>query len=169
MGIDPNLTSLEIMGIAIRSEVAAYDIYDRLAKRVRNRALKEKFLFLKDEEEKHRTILEEIYAKRFPEVELVLPPRSLLPKVDIALSESAPVPELLEIAMEWEKLSEEFYADFARRAEDAKGRAVLQHLSKMESSHYYLLKTERDLISQFPDYYDVEEFHLGEEMVHLGP
>ena len=169
MGIDPNLTSLEIMGIAIRSEVAAYDIYDRLAKRVRNRALKEKFLFLKGEEEKHKTILEEIYAKRFPEVELVLPPRSLLPKVDIALSESAPVPELLEIAMEWEKLSEEFYADFARRAEDAKGRAVLQHLSKMESSHYHLLKTERDFISQFPDYYDVEEFHFGQEMVHFGP
>ena len=73
------------------------------------------------------------------------------------------------VAMEWEKLSEEFYADFARRAEDARGRTVLQYLSKMENSHYHLLKTERDLISQFPDYYKIEEFHFGDEMVHLGP
>ena len=169
MVIDPSLTSLEIMGIAIKSEVEAAQVYDRLARRVRNWALKEKILFLKGEEEKHKSILEEMYANSFPEVELALPPRSLLPKVDIALSEDTPVPELLEIAMEWEKLSEEFYADFAKQAEDARGRAVLQHLSKMESSHYHLLKTERDFVSQFPGYYDVEEFHFGEEMVHLGP
>jgi rubrerythrin len=169
MVIDPGLTSLEIMGIAIKSEVVAGQVYDRLAQRIRNRALKEKLLFLKGEEEKHRIMLEEMYAQSFPEVKLALPPRSLLPKVDIALSENTPVPELLEIAMEWEKLSEEFYADFARRAEDARGRAVLQHLSGMESSHYHLLKTELDFIAQFPDYYKVEEFHFGEVMVHLGP
>ena len=169
MVIDPSLTSLEIMGLAIKAEVTAADVYDRLAQRVRNWDLKEKLLFLKGEEEKHRAILEEMYAKSFPEVRLLLPPRSLLPKVDIALNESTPVPELLEIAMEWEKLSEEFYTDFARRAEDARGRGVLQYLSKMESGHYHLLKTERDFITQFPDYYDVEEFHFGEEMVHFGP
>ena len=169
MTIDPNLTSLEIMGIAIKSEIEAGQVYDRLAQSVRNRALNEKLLFLKGEEEKHRAILEEMYAKRFPEVQLLLPPRSLLPKVDIATSEATAVPELLEIAMEWEKLSEEFYADFARRAEDARGRAVLQYLSEMESSHYHLLRTERDFISQFPGYYNVEEFHFGDEMVHLGP
>jgi rubrerythrin len=169
MAIDPTLTSLEIMGIAVKSEVEASQVYDKLAQRVRNQALKDKLLFLKGEEEKHRAILEEMYAKSFPEVELVLPPRSLLPKVDIALSENTPVPELLDIAMEWEKLSEEFYADFTKRAEDAKGKAMLQHLSKMESSHYHLLKAERDFVSQFPDYYNVEEFHFGEGMVHLGP
>jgi len=39
------LTSLEIMGIAIRSEVEASQVYDRLARRVKNWALKEKLLF----------------------------------------------------------------------------------------------------------------------------
>ncbi|MDY7042215.1 MAG: hypothetical protein SVX38_15265, partial [Chloroflexota bacterium] len=67
------------------------------------------------------------------------------------------------------KLSAEFYADFAKRAEDVKGRSVLQYLSNMESGHYHLLETERDFISQFPDYYNADEFHLGEEMIHLGP
>lgn len=169
MGIDPNLTFVEIMGIAIKSEVNAAQVYDKLAQRVQNQALKEKVLFLKGEEEKHRTILEEMYDRSFPKVELVLPPRSLLPKVDMALSDATPIPELLDIAMEWEKLSEEFYADFAKRSKDVKGKAVLQYLSKMESGHYHLLKTERDLISQFPDYYNAEEFHFGDEMVHFGP
>jgi len=169
MAIDPNLTSLEILGIAIRSEIAAYDVYGRLAQKVRNPALEEKLLFLRGEEEKHRTILEEMYTKSFPEVKLELPPRSLLPRVDRAVSEETPVLELLEIAMEWEKLAEEFYAEFARRAEDARARTLLQYLSKMENSHYHLLKAEHDFISQFPDYYEVEEFHFGEGMVHFGP
>lgn len=169
MSLDPNLTSLEIMGIAIKSEINAAQVYDRLAQRVKNLTLKEKLRFLKSEEKKHRAILEEMYARSFPEVELALPARSLLPKVDIALSEDTPIPELLEIAMEWEKLSAEFYADFAKRAEDVKGRSVLQYLSNMESGHYHLLETERDFISQFPDYYNADEFHLGEEMIHLGP
>ncbi len=39
MAIDPGLTSLEIMGLAIKSEVTAADVYDRLAQRVRNQAL----------------------------------------------------------------------------------------------------------------------------------
>ena len=168
MGIDPSLTSLEIMGLAIKAEVEAGQVYDRLAQKVKNRGLKEKLLFLRGEEQKHRSILEEMYATSFPEVKLLLPPRSLLPKVYIALNETTPVPGLLVIAMEWEKLSEEFYADFARRARDARGRAVLRHLSKMESSHYHLLQTERDFIAQFPDYYDVEELHFGQALLHLG-
>jgi hypothetical protein len=32
-----------------------------------------------------------------------------------------------------------------------------------------LLQVEHDLISRFPDYYNVEEFHFGDEFIHLGP
>ena len=68
MDIAPDLTSLEIIGIAIKAEVEAGQIYDRLASRIRNRALREKLLFLRDEEEKHKAILEEMYARSFPEM-----------------------------------------------------------------------------------------------------
>ncbi|MBC7250070.1 MAG: ferritin family protein [Anaerolineae bacterium] len=169
MNIEPNLTFLEILGLAIKSEVNAFQVYERLAQRVQNPALRDKLLFLKGEEEKHRTILEAMHAQNFPEVQLELPPRSPLPRVEIALHEDTPVLELLDIALEWEKLSEEFYADFARRAQDAKGKAILQYLSEMESGHYHLLKAERDLLAQFPEGYNAGEYHLGEEMLHLGP
>jgi rubrerythrin len=169
MSIDPNLTLLEIMGIAIKSKIEAAQVYGRLVQGVRTPTLKEKLLFLKGEEENHRAILEEMYAEYFPEVELLLPPRSLLPRMDVALGDDVPIPELLEMAMERQKLSEKFYADFAKRAEDVRGRAMLQYLSNMESSHYHLLKTERDFISRFPEYYNAEGVHFGENMFHLGP
>ena len=35
--------------------------------------------------------------------------------------------------------------------------------------YYFMVKSEIDLLEKFPDYYDVEAFHFGHEMVHLGP
>jgi hypothetical protein len=46
---------------------------------------------------------------------------------------------------------------------------MFQHLSRMESSHFRLLQVKYDLVTQFPDYYNVEEFHFGDEFIHLGP
>jgi hypothetical protein len=39
----------------------------------------------------------------------------------------------------------------------------------MERGHEALLRTEFELIQRFPCYYQVEQFDLGEEMVHFGP
>jgi len=57
----------------------------------------------------------------------------------------------------------------AERAQDQSGRSLLTYLSRMEHGHYELLRNEYELIAQFPDYYKVEDFHLGEELIHLGP
>lgn len=167
--IDADLSSLEVLGMAVKSEIEASRAYARLAERVKNRDLKGKLRFLEGEEEKHRAMLEGMYARSFPDAELVLPPRSLLPKLDVALIEETPVFELLKIEMEWEKLSEEFYAEFASRAEDERGKAMLRHLGKTEGTHYDRLKVGHDLLSEFRAYYDVEGFHFGDEMMHFGP
>jgi hypothetical protein len=46
---------------------------------------------------------------------------------------------------------------------------MLQHLSRMEGSHFHLLQVEHDPVTQFPDYYNVEAFIFGDELIHLGP
>ncbi|MFQ6118054.1 MAG: ferritin family protein [Candidatus Bipolaricaulia bacterium] len=166
--IDPKLTALEVLGIVIKSEIHAAEIYGRLGKMVRNRALRERLAFLMGEEERHRKLLEELYMKSFPEVELKLPPKSLVP-VEIAMKEGISVPELFKLAMEAEETAERFYREMAERARDQSGRSLLVYLSKMEHGHYELLRGEYELIAQFPDYYKVEDFHLGEELIHLGP
>jgi len=163
------LTPLEALGIAIKAEIEAAETYERLANLVKNRALKEKAHFLQGEELKHRALLEEAYARQFPDVELVLPGQSLVPRVEPALEGEVSVPELLALAMQAEQASERFYADLARRSQSESARAMFQHLSRMESSHFHLLQVEHDLVERFPDYYNVEEFHFGDELIHLGP
>jgi len=163
------LTPLEALGIAIKAEIEAAETYERLANLVKNRALKEKAHFLQGEELKHRALLEEAYARQFPDVELVLPGQSLVPRVDAALEGEVSVPELLALAMQAEQASERFYADLARRSRSESARAMFQHLSRMEGSHFHLLQVEHDLVTRFPDYYSVEEFHFGDELIHLGP
>lgn len=162
------LTPLEALGVAIKAEIEAAEVYEWLANLVKNRALKEKAHFLRGEELKHRTLLEEAYARQFPDVELVLPAQSLVPRVKAEPALSS-VEGLLALAMEAEQASERFYADLARRSQSQSARAMFQHLGRMESSHFHLLQVEHDLITRFPDYYNVEEFHFGEELIHLGP
>ncbi len=162
-------TPLEILGVAIRSEVEAANLYRHMQAQVVNRDLRGRLEFLVQEEEKHRRILEELYARRFPGVELILPARSLVPTLQAALQEDTPVPELFRLAMEAERLSEEFYRDQAGRAEEENSRATLIYLSRMERGHYELLRGEFELIQRYPSYYQVETFHLGEELMHIGP
>lgn len=166
--MDPNWTALEALGVAIKSEGHAAEVYEKLFGMVKNRALRERLQFLKGEEEKHRRLLEELYRKSFPEVELALPQRSLVP-MDLAMREGITVPELFTLAMEAERQSERFYQEMASKTKDLSGKALLAYLSKMEHGHYELLVGESELIERFPDYYKAEEFQLGEEFIHLGP
>lgn len=169
MADNVQLTPLEALGIAIKAEIEATETYERLANLVKNRTLREKAHFLRGEELKHRAMLEKAYVRQFPDVELVLPAQSLVPGVKAELKGEVSVPDLLALAMEAEQASENFYADLARRSQSNSARAMFQHLSRMESSHFHLLQVEHDLVTRFPDYYDVEEFQFGEEFIHLGP
>lgn len=169
MPIANDLTPLEILGVAIKSEIEAANLYRHMAAQVVNLDLKERLGFLVQEEEKHRRILETAYRHRFPEVPLALPPQSLVPTVAAAIQEGAEIPQLFRLAMEAEQMSERFYAEQAGRAQEENARSSLTYLSRMEHGHYELLRNELEMIQRFPTYYQVEVFDLGQEMVHLGP
>ena len=51
MSVSAELTSVEVLGIAIRSEIEAAKLYERLEGKVKNSDLKEKLSFLKSEED----------------------------------------------------------------------------------------------------------------------
>jgi rubrerythrin len=169
MGIAADLTPLEILGVAIKSEIEAVRLYQSMATRVVNRDLKARLSFLAGEEEKHRRILENTYAKQFPGVPLALPALSLVPAVDPALQETAPIPELFRLAMQAEKLAEDFYAELSGLAMEQNSRMALTYLAHIEHSHYEMLRGELEMAERFPSYYNAEEFELGTEMTHFGP
>jgi rubrerythrin len=53
--------------------------------------------------------------------------------------------------MEAEKVAEDFYARLAERMEKAQ-KKLLQYLSKVEHTHYMMLKAEYDAVQDFEDY-----------------
>ncbi len=164
-----DLTALEVIGIAYKSEIDAAALYQRMAGRVGNPSLVAKLDFLRQEEEKHRLMLEELYAARFPEVDLQLPAKSRVPAIGDVDVDGLEVPELFRLAMKAEELAASFYTEQADHSRDEMSRTVLRYLSNVERGHYHMLETEYELLSRFPSYYSADEFHVGDELMHVGP
>ena len=169
MAIDKSLAAWQVLGVAIRSEVDAAAFYTRLQGRVKNVLLVQKLKFLALEEEHHRKILERLLAQRYHDKPKDVPESSLMPPIGVALPAEPSVPELFEAALKAEEIAEAYYNDAAGRVEEEAGQRILAYLGRVERSHQAMIRSELDRIRRFPDYYDVEDFHLGEDLFHVGP
>jgi rubrerythrin len=142
----------KLLGYAIRAEMDANRIYARMAGRVRNLLLKEKFQLLAFEEKKHRDIILRLFASMWggekPAIPATVDSR-LLPAVSIKPSSS--LADVLNQAMNAEKSAREFYASLANRVK-APNSQMLMYLSKVENTHYLMLRSEYILALQFEDY-----------------
>lgn len=165
MLISPKLSALDIYGVAVRSEIEAAQAYLRMMHSVTRSDVKRKLRFLRDEERKHRTLLEEMYRQEFPDVKLELPDQGLAPRLQAALDADAALDRLFELATAAEKTSEQFYAEAAERSESQSGRKLMAYLSGMERGHYFILKSEYDLMMEFDRLASYKKFTLE----HLGP
>jgi len=159
----------EVLAAAVRSEIDAADFYGGLLGRVKNVLLRKKLEFLALEEKKHRQILERLHAQRFPGVKLKVPGEAVRRRPAARLEETSSVLDLFKAALRAEKAAETYYREARGRMNDAGSRQILEYLSRVERSHYAIIRSEIDLLSRFPDYYDVEDFHLGEDLFHVGP
>jgi rubrerythrin len=168
MALDPRKKAPEIMGIAVRAEMDAAAIYRGLRARVRNEVLKQKLDFLAKEEDRHKLLLERLFRDKYPGQALKVPAAGP-PAKGVPLVETGSVIDLFTLAMGKEKEAEEYYKDARARIEDPAAKKVLDYLSRVERSHYYMLKSEIDLLRAFPDSYDVEDFHIGQDLFHVGP
>lgn len=169
MAIDKKLTAWEILGVAIRSEVDAAAFYHRLQERVKNVILVQKLKFLALEEAHHEKILERLLGQKYPDKPKNVPESSLMPPIAASLGSEPTVPDLFEAALKAEETAEAFYNEAGGRAEDEAGRKILAYLGRVERSHQAMIKSELELLLKFPDYYSVEDFHLGEDLFHVGP
>ena len=142
----------KLLGYALRAEIDANRVYTRMADRVKNTLLKEKFLLLALEEKKHRDIILRLYASMWgaekPEIPKAVDER-LLPAVTI--KPSSDLAEILRQAMDAEKSAREFYTSIAKKVQ-APTKQMLMYLSKVENSHYLMLRSEYILALQFEDY-----------------
>ncbi|UCC40004.1 MAG: ferritin family protein [Candidatus Aminicenantes bacterium] len=142
----------ELLGLAIKAEIGANAVYTQLAERVSNPLLKEKFQWLAYEENKHRTSLIKIYDNLYKGEEAKIPEKTddaLLPSID--MSPSSSLIDILYQAMESEKAAENFYSALSQRLEDPQ-KKFLEYLSKVEHSHYMMLRSEYVLAQEVEDY-----------------
>jgi rubrerythrin len=169
MSIDPRLTPWQVLGVAIRSEVDASGFYRKLQTRVKNVVLIDKLNFLAREEDHHKAILERLFGQRFPGRSQEAPADSLLPPIAADLGEQASVLDLFLAALKAEETAERFYNEAGAAVEDEASRRILAYLGRVERSHQAMIKSEIELLEKFPDYYNVEDFHIAQDLFHVGP
>jgi rubrerythrin len=151
--IEEGITALEALGIAIRSEIDAGEIYGDLAAMCADEAHRDRFLSLRQEERRHQILLEKQYKEMFPDVELKLPESQLPHRVrDSSLRKRQTIKEIVGIAIDEERRSREFYLDCAERATDISGKRMFRFLADMEFSHQGLLAAELELLEKYPTY-----------------
>ena len=168
MAMTTDMKAPDILAVAVRAEMDAADVYNHLRGRVKNEVLIQKLKFLADEEVRHKAILERLFADKFPARKLAVPAAPARAARPVPLDESSSVLDLFKLAMAKEKEAEEFYKASKAAVEDPAGRKVLDYLARVERSHFYMLKSEIDLLERFPEYFDVEEFHVGQDLFHIG-
>jgi rubrerythrin len=142
----------KLLGYAERAEIDSHKIYVRLANRVKNPLLKEKFRMLAFEEKKHQAVVENLFDSLYHGDKMKVPKtvdQRLLPSVHV--KPSTGLVEILTQAMAAETMAQKFYASLAERVHQSK-RKVLEYLSKVERSHFLILRSEYTLALEFEDY-----------------
>ncbi|MEG8946468.1 ferritin-like domain-containing protein [Rosettibacter firmus] len=152
--IAEDLTALEALGVAIRSEIDAQEIYQDLADLSQNELLKERFLNLVKEEKQHQLILEKKYNEMFPDVPLKLP-ESQMPKHinSSAARKKMSLKDVLKIAIDEEKRARDFYLDCAEYVTDLSGKRIFRFLADMEFSHQMIISAEYEMVEKYPQYF----------------
>ena len=135
-----------------------------MAKRTKNGLLEDKLTFLAKEEEKHRSFIEEIYNNHYPNDELKVPEKSVVPLPEINYSEETELSNLLSQAMDAESSASKFYKSLAGRFETGtKIYNTLMYFSDMEIGHFKILEMEKESMQRY------EEDDVYWPMVHAGP
>lgn len=167
MSLDARLKPHEIYPIAVRAEMDAAAVYADLHGRVRDEALKQKLDFLAKEEGRHKALLKRLFRDHFPDRKLVVPAEAKRPKKPVPVDDATAVLDLFKLAMQKEKEAEEYYRDARAKMDDPQTKKVLEYLSRVERSHFFMLKSEIALLEKFPDSYNAESddptalFHVG--------
>ncbi len=147
------LTALEALGIAIRADIDACELYKELAERCEDRQIRRRFETLADDERQQREQLEMQWKTLAPEVQLKLPP-SRLPRERLTRHQRAGLSkeDVLELAIEAERAAREFYLQAARATNDLSGRAMFRYLADASYQHWMLLAQEKDMLIRYPNY-----------------
>ncbi|HEC88277.1 MAG TPA: Rubrerythrin [Thermoplasmata archaeon] len=152
-----------ILEIAIQSEIDSAENYRKMADMTKIYLLKDKFKFLENEERGHKRALENLFKKKFPDKEIILPEKGEIPFPEFEVRDDLQLSDMIKKAIEAERWASNYYKKMEENFESEEEKAIARYLASMEESHYYLLKSELEIAYNFELY---DEIH---EMMHIGP
>jgi rubrerythrin len=161
------LTTLEAVALAVRSEIESTHLYADLAKRVKNPAVCDVLKQLAADEEHHRQSLMELYESMLGGEEPSIPETDGREK-NIELSADAEYRTVIVAARDKERDSEEFYRNAADRVRDHKTRMFFLDVAESERAHAATLQQLADRLQEDPHCFDREDADPFKPM-HVGP
>lgn len=152
--MEKDLTAVEVIGLAIRSEEDAAEFYAKVAKLVKNDLVRAKYESLAKEELSHRQILVNLY-KRLTGEEKAPPKIPGSPKTaeggfPIALEA---MEDILNFAIAREQEAQSFYRKAAVQTTDPTGKRTFEYLADIELGHETSLKVELDAYRRDKNWY----------------
>jgi rubrerythrin len=147
------LTSLEALGIAIRADMDAAELYSELADRCEDRQIRRRFDNLAADERQQQDQLTQQWEELAKGTALKLP-ASRLParKTTRALRRRMSIEDVLDLAIETEREAREFFLLAARETGDLSGRAMFRYLADTAYQHWMVLAQEKDMLIRYPNY-----------------
>ncbi|HOW14246.1 MAG: ferritin family protein [Methanosarcina sp.] len=145
----------EALALAIEREKEARDFYMQQAARMENPKFRELYEQLAGEEVKHIGYLEGYRDKKeLPAISTRVPSgQSFSPEFDTGRTKAGEITPgdagILLAAMRHERKSEDFYSELAKRAEDDNQKNFFEMLSMYERSHYEMIDSYLEDITQF--------------------
>jgi rubrerythrin len=168
MAIEKDLTALELLGVAIRAEIDAQGFYKAMAKRIKNRVVKERILGLAGDELGHERLLKRIYTEWSGEENPPIPDKGPVPLSEL-INDKMSHEQVLETAIAQERAAVDRYIEAAKKAQDDSGRRVLQYLSEFERTHERMLTSELEYLRKNEDWFEEDTFPGSDRPTHLGP
>jgi erythrin-vacuolar iron transport family protein len=162
MSLYSGLTVIEILGIAVKKEVEAASFYKKLAGKIGNPIIRERFMTLSKEEQKHRALLSAEY-KRFTGEEKVPLPKGKFSRREAFDMEEASIEDALEYAIAAERDAQKLYSAASKASSDPRGQSMLDYLVEFEKGHERQLKADLDFYRKDPGWFEGQDdyFHVG--------
>ena len=153
-----------VLAGAIHREIGARNFYRRISEAITNPEGRERFDRLSKDEDGHRVKLEGWYRKLF-KAKFVVDTKELdgAEIKGVHVGEKTGAMEALDIAIDAEMKSEEFYAREAGMVDDAELTKLLVQLSGEEHGHYELLLAERGSLAGNFYWFDLDSAQFLED------
>lgn len=152
--MDIDYTAVEAIGIAIKSEEDAAELYQKISGIVKNDLARAKFMSLAMEEVGHRLILVNLYKKMTGETK---EPPKITSDMPTAEGGTPVVVEnledLLNFAIKREQEAQAFYKKAAAGTTDNSGKRTFEYLADVERGHELMLKVELDAYRRDKNWY----------------